>query len=90
MYTREKLIKDAKDSSYVLKWKIANEATKRDNIDAIVNTIQEICDEAMQSLIMNAYFKGINDAIRFYQEKEDVEALRKVFYALHDELKQSK
>lgn len=90
MYTRENLIKDAKDYARVLEWKIANEAIKRENVKAIVDAIQEICNEAMQSLIIHAYFKGINDSIHFYQEKENVEALRKTFYALHDELKQSK
>ena len=90
MYTREELVQDAKNFARVLEWKIANEAIKRENVNAIVDTIQEICNEAMQSLIIHAYFKGINDAIHFYQEKEDVEALRKTFYALHDELKQSK
>ena len=89
MYTREKLIQDAKNFANPLKWKIANEAIKRENVNAIVDSIQEICNEAMQSLLIHAYFKGINDAIQFYQEKEDVEALRKTFYALHDELKQS-
>lgn len=89
MYTREKLIEDAKNFARVLEWKIANEAIKRENANAIVDAIQEICNEAMQSLIIHAYFKGMNDAIQFYQEKENVEALRKTFYSLLDELKQS-
>lgn len=89
MYTREQLIKDAKNFASVLEWHIANEAIKRENVTAIVNAIQEACNEAMQSVLIHAYFKGMQDAIQFYQEKEDVEALRKTFYALHDELKQS-
>ncbi|MBQ8831940.1 MAG: hypothetical protein IJ000_00405 [Paludibacteraceae bacterium] len=90
MYTREKLKQDAKNFARVLEWKLGNEAFKKENVNAIIDSIQEICNEAMQSILLHAYFKGINDAIQFYQEKEDVEALRKIFYALHDELKQSK
>lgn len=90
MYTREKLIQDAQNFACVLERKLGNEAFKRESVNAIVDAIQEICNEAMQSVIIHAYFKGINDAIQFYQEKEDVEALRKTFYALHEELKQSK
>lgn len=90
MYTREQLIKDAKNFASVLEWHIANEAIKRENVTAIVNAIQEACNEAMQSVLIHAYFKGMQDAIQFYQEKEDVEALRKTFYSLHEELKQSK
>lgn len=90
MYTREKLIKEAKDFAHVLEWKIANEAIKGKNVDAIVDAIQETCNETMQSVLIHAYFKGMQDAIQFYQEKEDVEALRKTFYSLLDELKQSK
>lgn len=90
MYTREKLIQDAQNFACVLEMKLGNEAFKRESVNAIVDAIQEICNEAMQSVIIHAYFKGINDAIQFYQEKEDVEALRKTFYALHEELKQSK
>ena len=89
MYTREKLIKEAKDFAHVLEWKIANEAIKGKNVDAIIETIKEVCEAAVQSHLIHAYFKGINDAIHFYQEKEDVEALRKTFYSLHEELKQS-
>ena len=90
MYTREQLIKDAKKFASVLEWHISNEAIKRENVTAIVNAIQEACNEAMQSVLIHAYFKGMQDAIQFYQEKEDVEALRKTFYSLHEELKQSK
>lgn len=89
MYTREKLIQDAKNIASVLEWKIANEAVKRESVNDIINAIKKICEEAVQSNLLHAYFKGINDAIQFYKEKEDVEALRKTFYALHDELKQS-
>ena len=89
MYTREKLIEDAKNFARNLEWKIANEAIKRDNVNAIVEATQEICNEAMQSLLIHAYFKGIDDAVWYYQEKEDVEALRNTFRALLDELKQS-
>ena len=89
MYTREKLIQDAKNIASVLEWKIANEAVKRENVNDIINAIKKICEEAVQSALIHAYFKGINDAIHFYQEKEDVEALRKTFYSLHEELKQS-
>lgn len=90
MYTREKLIQDAKNIASVLEWKIANEAIKRDNVNDIINAIKKTCEESAQEQLIHAYFKGINDAIRFYQEKEDVEALRKTFYSLHEELKQSK
>lgn len=90
MYTREKLIQDAKNIASVLEWKIANEAVKRDNVNDIINAIKKTCEEAVQEQLIHAYFKGLNDAIRYYQEKEDVEALRKTFYSLHDELKQSK
>lgn len=90
MYTREKLIQDAKNIASVLEWKIANEAVKRDNVNDIINAIKKTCEEAVQEQLIHAYFKGINDAIQFYQEKENVEALRKTFYALHEELKQSK
>lgn len=89
MYTREKLIQDAKNIASVLEWKIANEAVKRESVNDIINAIKKICEEAVQSHLLHAYFKGINDAIHFYQEKEDVEALRKTFYALHEDLKQS-
>ena len=89
MYTRKNLIQDAKNFASVLEWKIANEAIKRDNVNDIINAIKKICDAAVQSHLIHAYFKGINDAIHFYQEKEDVEALRKTFYSLHEELKQS-
>lgn len=89
MYTREKLIQDAKNIASVLEWKIANEAIKRDNVNDIINAIKKTCEEAVQEQLIHAYFKGINDAIHYYQEKENVEALRKTFYALHDELKQS-
>lgn len=89
MYTREKLIQDAKHLASVMEWKIANEAIKRESVNDIINAIKKICEEAVQTNLIHAYFKGINDAIQFYQEKEDVEALRKTFYALHDELKQS-
>jgi hypothetical protein len=90
MYTRDKLIGDAQNFACVLERKLGSEAFKRESVNAIVDAIQEICNEAMQSVIIHAYFKGINDAIQFYQEKEDVEVLRKTFYALHEELKQSK
>ena len=90
MYTREKLIQDAKNIASVLEWKIANEVVKRDNVNDIINAIKKTCEESAQEQLIHAYFKGINDAIRFYQEKEDVEALRKTFYSLHEELKQSK
>ena len=90
MYTREKLIEDAKNFAHVLEWKIANEAIKRANVKAIVDAIKEICDAAVQSHLIHAYFKGMNDAVQFYQEKEDVEALRNTFYSLLEELKQSK
>ena len=89
MYTREKLIQDAKNIASVLEWKIADEAIKRKNVNDIINAIKKICEEAVQEHLIHAYFKGINDAIHFYQEKEDVEALRKTFYSLHEELKQS-
>ena len=90
MYTRKNLIQDAKNFASVLEWQIANEAIKRDNVNDIINAIKKICEEAVQEQLIHAYFKGINDAIHFYQEKEDVEALRKTFYSLHEELKQSK
>lgn len=90
MYTREKLIEDAKNFASVLEWKIANEAIKRENVNAIIDAIKEICDAAVQSHLIHAYFKGMNDAARFYQEKEDVEALRNTFYSLLEDLKQSK
>lgn len=90
MYTREKLIQDAKNIASVLEWKIVNEAVKRDNVNDIINAIKKICEEAVQEQLIHAYFKGLNDAIHYYQQKEDVEALRKTFYALHEELKQSK
>lgn len=90
MYTREQLIKDAKNFASVLEWHISNEAIKRENVTAIVNAIQEACNEAMQSVLIHAYFKGLQDAIHFYYEKEDVEAMRKTFRALRDELMQSK
>ena len=90
MYTREKLIQDAKNIASVLEWKIANEAIKRESVNDIINAIKKICEEAIQEQLIHAYFKGIDDAISFYQEKEDVEALRKTFYSLHEELKQSK
>lgn len=89
MYTREKLIEDAKNFASVLEWKIANEAIKRENVNAIIDAIKEICDAAVQSHLIHAYFKGMNDAARFYQEKEDVEALRNTFYSLLEDLKQS-
>lgn len=89
MYTRDKLIGDAKNFASVLEWKIAQEAIKRDNVNDIINAIKKTCEEAVQSQLIHTYFKGLNDAIHYYQEKEDVEALRKTFYALHDELKQS-
>ena len=89
MYTREKLIQDAKNIASVLEWKIANEAVKRENVNDIINAIKKICEESAQEQLIHAYFKGINDAIHYYQEKENVEALRKTFYALHEELKQS-
>ena len=89
MYTREQLIKDAKNFADVLEWHIANEAVKRENVSAIVDAIQETCNETMQSVLIHAYFKGMQDAIQYYQEKENVEALRKTFYSLLDELKQS-
>mgnify|MGYP003297023614 CR=1 FL=1 len=90
MYTREKLIQDAKNFASVLEWKIANEAIKGEGVNDIINAIKKICEEAVESQLIHAYFKGINDAISFYQEKENVEALRKTFYSLHEELKQSK
>lgn len=90
MYTREKLIEDAKNFARLLEWKIANEAIKRENVNAIVDAIQEICNAAVQSYLIHAYFKGMNDAVQFYQEKEDVEALRKTFYSLLEDLKSSK
>lgn len=90
MYTREKLIQDAKNLANVMEWKIANEAVKRECVNDIINAIKKICEEAIQSHLIHAYFKGINDAVRFYQEKEEVEALRKTFYSLRDELEQSK
>lgn len=89
MYTREKLIQDAKNFASVLEWKIANEAVKRESVKDIINAIKKICEEAVESQLIHAYFKGLNDAASFYQEKEDVEALRNTFYALHEELKQS-
>ena len=90
MYTREQLIQDAKNIASVLEWKIANEAVKRDNVNDIINAIKKTCEESVQESLLHAYFKGMQDAIQFYQEKEDVEALRKTFYSLHEELKQSK
>lgn len=90
MYTREKLIEDAKNFARVLEWKISNEAIKRENVNAIIDAIKEICNAAVQSHLIHAYFKGMNDAVQFYQEKENVEALRKTFYSLLEELKQSK
>ena len=89
MYTRETLKQDAKNFASVLEWKIANEAVKRDNVNDIINAIKKTCEESVQEQLIHAYFKGINDAIHYYQEKENVEALRKTFYALRDELKQS-
>lgn len=90
MYTREKLIQDAKNIASVLEWKIANEAVKRESVNDIINAIKKICEEAIQEQLIHAYFKGIEDAIHFYYEKEDVEAMRKTFCALRDELMQSK
>lgn len=89
MYTRETLKQDAKNIASVLEWKIANEAVKRDNVNDIINAIKKICEDAVQEHLIHAYFKGLNDAIHFYQEKEDVEAMRKTFYSLRDELMQS-
>lgn len=89
MYTRKNLIQDAKNFASVLEWKIANEAIKGESVNDIINAIKKICEESVESQLSHAYFKGINDAIHFYQEKENVEALRKTFYSLHEELKQS-
>lgn len=47
MYTREKLIQDAKNIASVLEWKIADEAIKRKNVNDIINAIKKICEEAV-------------------------------------------